>query len=59
MQKLKKKVCQEIMNKCQKSQQDTAGVIQNVNNAILNERLRGHEYLQNVEIIQDLDSNKP
>ena len=47
------------MNKCQKSHEDTAGVIANVNNKILNERLRGHEYLQNVEIIQDLDSNKP
>lgn len=47
------------MNKCHKSQEDTAGVIHNVNNMLINERLRGHEYLQNVNIIQDLDSNKP
>ena len=47
------------MNKCHKSQKDTESVIQNINNGIMNERLRGHEYLQNVEIIQDLDSNKP
>ena len=47
------------MNKCHKSQNETAGTIQNINNGIMNERLRGHEYMQNVNIIQDLDSNKP